>query len=171
MPVGHSLMRLVITEQKVARMENLHLPNLRDLLLHCNEIVRIEGLDHCPKLQRLWLFSNRIAKIENLEGVPDLRELWLQVRDHLRRAWPPSTFPPPSPPLCQDNRLTRISGVEHLVNLQVVAFGNNRIAEFKDIQVRGVAVLSRHQVSIFLTVMSCRNLRTCLFSDPYLSMT
>jgi hypothetical protein len=79
MPVGHSLMRLVITEQKISRMENLYLPNLRDLLLHCNEIVRIEGLDRCPKLQRLWLFSNRIAKIENLEGVPDLRELWLQV--------------------------------------------------------------------------------------------
>lgn len=78
-PVSHSLLRLVITEQKISRIENLHLPNLRDLLLHCNEIVRIEGLSHCPRLQRLWLFSNRIAKIENLDGLPDLRELWLQV--------------------------------------------------------------------------------------------
>ena len=78
-PVGHSLMRLVITEQKITRMENLFLPNLRDLLLHCNDIVRMEGLTGCPRLQRLWLYSNRIAKIENLDGVPDLRELWLQV--------------------------------------------------------------------------------------------
>lgn len=79
MPVGHSLLRLVITEQKIARMENLALPNLRDLMLHCNDIVRIEGLTGCPRLQRLWLYSNRIAKIENLDGVGDLRELWLQV--------------------------------------------------------------------------------------------
>ncbi len=78
-PIAHSLMRLVITEQKITKMENLHLPNLRDLLLHCNEILRIEGLDNMPKLQRLWLSSNRIGKMENLDAAGDLKELWLQV--------------------------------------------------------------------------------------------
>jgi hypothetical protein len=40
----------------------------------------------------------------------------------------------------QDNKITRLSGVEHLVNLQVLALGFNQISEFRDIQVRsGVA--------------------------------
>jgi Leucine-rich repeat (LRR) protein len=84
--------RLVVTEQKLTRMD-LFLPNLRDLLLHNNEIVRLEGLSGCPRLQRLWLFSNRIAKIENLDGVGDLRELWLQVHAlHSRRDYYMTSF-------------------------------------------------------------------------------
>ena len=39
-PVAHSLLRLVITEQKINKIEGLELPNLRDLLLHSNEILR-----------------------------------------------------------------------------------------------------------------------------------
>ena len=110
-PAGHSLLRLVLTQQRLTRMEHLDLPNLRDLLLHDNEIVRIENLGGCPRLQRLWLYSNKIGKIENLDPVGDLRELWLQ-----------------------NNKINRVSGVEHLVNLQVLALGHNRVSDFKDIQ-------------------------------------
>ena len=39
-----------------------------------------------------------------------------------------------SPIAMQDNRITRIGGVEHLVNLQVFFLGGNRIADFKDMQ-------------------------------------
>ena len=83
-PVAHSLLRLVITEQKITKIEGLDLPNLRDLLLHCNQILRIENLQGCPKLQRLWLCSNKITKMENLACCGDLRELWLQVRARRR---------------------------------------------------------------------------------------
>ena len=37
--------------------------------------------------------------------------------------------------LVQDNSIARISGVEHLVNLQVLALGRNQISEFRDVQV------------------------------------
>lgn len=110
-PVGRSLVRLVLTEQRITRMEGLELPQLRDLQLHHNAITKIEGLDGCPRLQRLWLYGNRISVIENLEGVPGLRELFLQ-----------------------DNKISVVSGVGHLVNLQVFNVAANRIANLADVQ-------------------------------------
>jgi Leucine-rich repeat (LRR) protein len=46
-----------------------------------------------------------------LHCLGDLRELWLQ-----------------------DNKITRITGLENLVNLECLALANNRIADFKDLQ-------------------------------------
>eukprot|EP01138_Halocafeteria_seosinensis_P006479 gb/GECG01006623.1/.p1 GENE.gb/GECG01006623.1/~~gb/GECG01006623.1/.p1 ORF type:complete len:944 (+),score=123.36 gb/GECG01006623.1/:1-2832(+) len=112
-PVSNTLLRLCISEQKQLTeiYPPLHLPNLRDLLLHRNNIKRISGLEGCPKLQRLWLQSNRIKQIEGLHSQGDLRELWLQ-----------------------DNEISRISGIEHLVNLQVLALGGNPIRDLRDAQ-------------------------------------
>jgi len=110
--VGRTLVRLVLTEQSLTTMENLRLPNLRDLQLHHNQITHISGLEGCPRLQRLWLYDNRITTIENLEPVSGLRELWLQ-----------------------DNKISHISGVAHLVNLQVLNLAGNRLADLNDIHV------------------------------------
>lgn len=112
-PVSNMLLRLCISEQRhlTEIYPPLRLPNLRDLLLHRNNIRKISGLEGCPKLQRLWLQSNRIERIEGLHAQGDLRELWIQ-----------------------DNHISRITGIEHLVNLQVLALGGNPINDLRDAQ-------------------------------------
>ena len=63
--VGHCLERLSLSGNAITKIENLYLPNLRELYLHQNAIWRIEGFEGCPKLQRLWLTENRIVKLDN----------------------------------------------------------------------------------------------------------
>ena len=98
-PVGHTLEKLCLCDQGLTRIENLLLPQLRELLLHQNALTRIENLEgyvpvphnppkltssyacfSCPNLQKVWLFSNKITRIENLHCLGDVRELWLQVQ-------------------------------------------------------------------------------------------
>ena len=93
-PVAMTLERLCLCDQKLTRIEGLHLPVLRELLLHQNSISRIEGLDGLPRLQRLWLFENKISRIEGLSGCGEIRELWLQ-----------------------NNKIPRISGLSSAVHL------------------------------------------------------
>ena len=76
--MGHSLEKLALINQELTTVENLHLPNLRELYLQKNRIKRLEGFEGCPKLRRLWIFSNDIRVVENLHCLGDLRELWLQ---------------------------------------------------------------------------------------------
>jgi Leucine-rich repeat (LRR) protein len=137
----------------------LDLDALIMVLVHGAVVSGIENLQGCPRLQRLWLCSNKITKMENLGCCGDLRELWLQVCDGgccfllsllslrlllcgcaqcvlllARRPW--HCFPSPlGPARYQDNNIARVSGVEHLVNLQVLALGRNQISEFRDVQV------------------------------------
>jgi len=109
--VGHCLERLSLSGNAITKIENLYLPNLRELYLHQNAICRIEGFEGCPKLQRLWLTENRIVKLENLQCLGDLREFCLQ-----------------------GNKISRIQNLEHLVNLECFEMAGNRIADFKDLQ-------------------------------------
>lgn len=109
-PVGRSLLRLLLVEQGLQKIEGLALPNLRELILMDNQITKIEGLTGCPKLQRLWLQNNKLTKIQGLESLGDLRELCLQ-----------------------GNKITELPRLDYLVNLQVLALGANRIADFKDL--------------------------------------
>ena len=50
-PVGHTLEKLCLCDQGLTRMENLLLPQLKELLLHQNALTRIENLEGCPKVQ------------------------------------------------------------------------------------------------------------------------
>ncbi|KAF0694554.1 Aste57867_14594 [Aphanomyces stellatus] len=109
-PVAHTLTRLCLADQDLTKIDGLCLPNLRQLLLHNNQIETIENLDGVPKLQKLWLSSNRIHTIENLHMCTDLRELWLQ-----------------------DNKISAVGGLDQLTNLHNLALSKNRIAHFEEL--------------------------------------
>jgi Leucine-rich repeat (LRR) protein len=109
--VGHTLEKLCLMDQGLTRMENLLLPQLRELMLQQNGITRIENLEGCPKLQKLWLFDNKISKLENLHCLGDLRELWVQ-----------------------DNKISTLTGLENVSSLQILAVAANRLTDFKDLQ-------------------------------------
>ena len=110
--VGHSLEKLSLVNQQLTKIENLYLPNLRELYLQKNRIKRLEGFEGCPKLRRLWIFSNDIRVIENLHCLGDLRELWLQ-----------------------DNQIRTVgAGLDCLMVLGELNLAANHIADFKDLQ-------------------------------------
>ena len=110
--VGHSLEKLALVNQELTKIENLYLPNLRELYLQKNRIKRLEGFEGCPKLRRLWCFSNDVRVIENLHCLGDLRELWLQ-----------------------DNQIRTVgAGLDSLVSLHELNLAANHIADFKDLQ-------------------------------------
>ena len=106
-----TLIHLNLSNQQLTKMENLRLPNLRELLLHRNSLTKIENLEDCPRLHTLWLSSNKISSTDNLQGLGALRELHLE-----------------------DNCIARVRGLEFLGALQILALGCNQIADFKDIQ-------------------------------------
>lgn len=77
-PVSNTLISLCLCDQNITRIENLDLPNLKELYLHRNEITKMDGLNGCPRLKKLWLFQNNITAIEDLHSVPELQECWIQ---------------------------------------------------------------------------------------------
>lgn len=92
-------------------MENLDLPNLRELFLHRNEIMRIGNLSGCPRLRRLWLFQNKITSINGLHAVPELMECWLQGND-----------------------ISKLGGFEHSSNLVSLGLAGNPISDFNEVK-------------------------------------
>lgn len=92
-------------------MENLNLPNLKELFLHRNCIVKIENLSGCPKLKKLWLCQNKITHISGLHDVPSLEELWLQ-----------------------SNQITSLSGIECCLSLKSLSVAGNEISNFSEIR-------------------------------------
>lgn len=109
--VGHTLTKLCLCDQDITVMENLKLPNLRELYLHRNCITRISGLNGCARLRKLWLFQNKITAIEDLHAVPELEELWLQA-----------------------NHITSLSGIECCANLINLGLAGNPISSFFEMQ-------------------------------------
>ncbi|XP_060099538.1 leucine-rich repeat and coiled-coil domain-containing protein 1 isoform X3 [Heteronotia binoei] len=77
---------------------------LHTLNLHCNQISRIERLDHMLNLQHLDLSSNCIHRIEGLSSLINLRTLNLSC-----------------------NLITKVEGLEKLFNLTRLNLSYNRI--------------------------------------------
>ncbi|XP_034982082.1 leucine-rich repeat and coiled-coil domain-containing protein 1 isoform X2 [Zootoca vivipara] len=77
---------------------------LHTLNLHCNQISRIESLDHMLNLQHLNLSSNHIHRIEGLSSLINLRTLNLAC-----------------------NLITKVEGLEKLFNLTRLNLSYNRI--------------------------------------------
>ena len=92
-------------------MDNLALPNLRELFLHRNAITRIGNLSGCPRLRKLWLFQNKIETAAGLHAVPELEECWLQA-----------------------NSITKLHGFETLNQLHNLGLAGNQIVDFKELK-------------------------------------
>lgn len=103
-------------------MENLLLPNLKELFLHRNSISKIENLSGCPRLKKLWLCQNKITNISGLYDVPALEELWLQ-----------------------SNLIQSLSGIENCMSLRSLSVAGNKINSFREItklsNLRNLAIL------------------------------
>ena len=110
-PVRNTLVSLCLCDQSITVMENLSLPNLRELFLHRNNIEVINGLRECPRLKRLWLFQNKIAKITDLYSVPELKECWLQA-----------------------NQITSLDGLEHCMQIEYLGMAGNPISDFSELK-------------------------------------
>lgn len=110
-PVRNTLVSLCLCDQGITVMENLSLPNLKELYLHRNNIEVVNGLRECPRLKRLWLFQNKITKINDLYSVPELKECWLQA-----------------------NRITSLDGLEHCMQLEYLGMAGNPISDFSELK-------------------------------------
>jgi hypothetical protein len=97
--------------QGLTAMENLSLPNLRELYLHRNAITEIGNLNGCPKLRKLWLFQNKIEHISGLHAVPELEECWLQ-----------------------SNAIAKLHGLESLTRLNHLGLAGNEVSDFKELK-------------------------------------
>ncbi|XP_063780105.1 leucine-rich repeat and coiled-coil domain-containing protein 1 isoform X2 [Pseudophryne corroboree] len=78
--------------------------DLLSINLHCNHILKIEGLAHLHNLQHLDLSSNLITRIEGLDSLMHLQSLNLSC-----------------------NKLTRIEGLQKLLELKKLNLSYNRI--------------------------------------------
>lgn len=102
---------------------------------------RIEGLDTLTNLKQLWLGKNKITEIEGVERLTQLEKLDVQVRQDTSRArtlrirtrHPPGPIPLSFSVNHQSNRLTRISGIRALVNLEELYLSHNGIAVVEDV--------------------------------------
>ena len=92
-------------------MENLTLPNLRELFLHRNRISKLGNLSGCPLLRRLWLFQNQLEQIQGLHAVPELEECWLQA-----------------------NQISKLTGLEGCNRLQSLGLAGNPIFDFREMK-------------------------------------
>lgn len=110
-PVSMSLQILCLCDQNITIMENLDLPNLRELYLHRNQIRKIDGLGGCPRLSKLWLSQNEIDDISDLHNVPELEECWLQA-----------------------NQITSLTGIQHNQHLKILMLAGNPISDLKEMK-------------------------------------
>jgi Leucine-rich repeat (LRR) protein len=112
-PVSLTLQVLNLSDQDISKIENLNLPNLRELYLHRNYIrsVGSSSLSGCPRLQKLWLCQNQIATIDGLQGVPELQELWLQ-----------------------SNNITSLEGLACCPALSHLGLAGNSVSDFSEVR-------------------------------------
>ena len=97
----------------ITKMDNSlsTLKKCKQLRMSSNAIAKIEGLAGCDALTILSLGRNNLKKIEGLNEVADtLEQLWISY-----------------------NQIGSFSGIEKLVNLQVLYASNNKISQWPDV--------------------------------------
>ena len=98
----------------ITKMDNAlsTLKKCKHLRMSSNAIGKIEGLAGCDALTILSLGRNNLKKIEGLNEVADtLEQLWISY-----------------------NQIGSFSGIEKLVNLQVLYASNNKISQWPDVE-------------------------------------
>lgn len=112
-PVSLTLQILNLSDQDISKIENLNLPNLKELYLHRNYIrsVGSSSLTGCPRLRKLWLCQNQITTIDGLHGVPELTELWLQ-----------------------SNSISSLEGLACCPSLEHLGLAGNNVSDFAEVR-------------------------------------
>ncbi|XP_018411262.1 PREDICTED: leucine-rich repeat and coiled-coil domain-containing protein 1 [Nanorana parkeri] len=104
-----STKELSLMDRQITSLLNIALNSgLHSINLHCNHILKIEGLAHLQRLQYLDLSSNLIYKIEGLDSLIHLQSLNLSC-----------------------NKLTKIEGLPKLLNLRKLNLSYNRIYDLR----------------------------------------
>lgn len=107
------LENLYFVQNKISEIKNLEpFKKLQNLELGGNRIEEItETMHHLPALEMLWLGKNKITKLQNLSSLTNLRVLSIQ-----------------------SNRLTKIEGLEKLVNLEEIYLSHNGISKIENLE-------------------------------------
>ena len=111
-PISRTLTSLTICDQPITRIDqkNMHLPNLRSLFLHRNDITSLEGLSGCPRIKKLWIFQNKIKDLKGLHALPELASLWIQA-----------------------NQISSLRGIDIVPQLEDLALSGNPITDFAEL--------------------------------------
>uniref|UniRef100_A0A803TTZ6 Leucine-rich repeat and coiled-coil domain-containing protein 1 n=1 Tax=Anolis carolinensis TaxID=28377 RepID=A0A803TTZ6_ANOCA len=122
-------------------------PNLHTLNLHCNQISRIERLDHLVNLQHLDLSSNHISCIKGLSSLASLRTLNLAC-----------------------NLITKVEGLEKLFNLTKLNLSYNQIHDITGLlSLRGPSCKISHIELHGNCIDNINHLLQCLSGLQYLT--
>lgn len=107
------LEQLYFVQNKIKEIKNLEtLSKLENLELGGNRIEEIsETMLALPSLTQLWLGKNKIAKFQNLDNLCNLRILSIQL-----------------------NRLTKLEGLDKLVNLEELYVSHNGIEKIENLE-------------------------------------
>ncbi|XP_066201909.1 protein phosphatase 1 regulatory subunit 7 isoform X1 [Saccopteryx leptura] len=129
------LKKLFLVNNKISKIENLStLHQLQMLELGSNRIRAIENIDTLTSLESLFLGKNKITKLQNLDALSNLTVLSMQWNAQLsrfsneRNLFSKSCFVS-HPTHCpsQSNRLTKMEGLQSLVNLRELYLSHNGI--------------------------------------------
>lgn len=104
---------LYFIQNKISEIKNIKtLKSLKNLELGGNKIdVISDELLHLDKIEKLWLGKNRILQIENLTNLTNLKVLSIQ-----------------------SNRISKILGLETLVNLEELYISHNKLTEIEGLE-------------------------------------
>ncbi|XP_061458314.1 leucine-rich repeat and coiled-coil domain-containing protein 1 isoform X2 [Rhineura floridana] len=142
MPKSDSRLPLFCSLAEIPLSSELHTLNL-----HCNQISRIESLDHMLNLQHLDLSSNRIHWIEGLSSLANLCTLNLAC-----------------------NLITKVEGLEKLFNLTKLNLSYNRIHDLTGLlYLRGTNFKISHIELHSNCISNVNHLLQCLTGLQYLS--
>lgn len=107
-----NLENLYFVQNKISEIKNLEtLKKLKNLELGGNRVAEIlPVVSELPALEQLWLGKNKILRLENLEKLNNLRVLSIQ-----------------------SNRLTKIEGLDNLINLEELYLSHNGISKIENL--------------------------------------
>ncbi|KAF7999674.1 hypothetical protein HF325_005523 [Metschnikowia pulcherrima] len=107
------LENLYFVQNKIAEIKNLStLKKLKNLELGGNRIAEIlPEMLQLPSITQLWLGKNKISRLQNLDNLTNLRVLSIQ-----------------------SNRLTKLEGLEKLVNLEELYLSHNGIEKIENLE-------------------------------------
>lgn len=139
LPSLAKLQVLYLVQNKISRVEEGELDWAADTLtsieLGGNRLRAIENMDKLTKLEELWLGKNKIRALE--VG---------RLRTRRRRAWLTGqnlgTFSSLRILSIQSNRLTKIEGLEGLVNLEELYLSHNGLKKLEGLE-KNVSVRER----------------------------